>query len=274
MACYDPIPATRLPWGGISLRKTDVDGQPLRLPCGTCIGCRTSQAKAWALRCQLELQQHDKATFTTLTYNDENVPVTLYKRHLQLFIKKLRKHRKVRFFASGEYGETNQRPHFHAILYGFSTRDRDLVHDMWGKGHSRTDDVTPARIAYTAGYTSKKVGYLQAAAHWRVDFSTGEEYQWNPPFIQMSRRPGIGAAARRFLNSWRLHAVNKDGTPMPVPRYLHKAWHDQATDLQLEELSYQKHLLAIKRDSSEPRLKAAEQIAISKQNLDGARRTL
>lgn len=274
MACYDPLPATRLPWGGISLWKEESDGLSLRLPCGTCLGCRTSQAKAWALRCQLELQSHDAAAFTTLTYNDENLPVTLSKRHLQLFLKKLRKTRKVRFFASGEYGETNQRPHYHAILFGLSDRDRDYVHDMWAKGHSKTVNVTPAAIAYTAGYTSKKIGYKADAAHERIDYTTGEIYQWEPPFIQMSRRPGIGADARQFINSWRLHAVSNKGQPMPVPRYLHNAWKLQATDSDLEDLSYQKHQLALKRDSSVPRLKAAELIAISKQHLDGAKRTL
>lgn len=277
MGCYDPIPAKQLPWGGISLWKKDQDGLSLRLPCGSCIGCRTSQAKAWALRCQLELQSHESAAFTTLTYDDEHVPVTLSPRHLQLFIKRARKAlgsaRPIRFFASGEYGETTQRPHYHAILYGAAESDRDLLHRMWGAGHIRVDPITPQRIAYCAGYTSKKIGYRLEADPERIDYITGEIYRWQPPFIQMSRRPGIGGEARRFINSWRLYAVN-NGSPMPVPRYLHNAWKAQATDSDLEELSYQKHLLSLKRDSSEPRLKAAQLIAISKQNLDGAKRTL
>lgn len=51
----------------------------------------------------------------------------LCKRELQLFMKRLRKYlekyegQKIRFFATGEYGPTSFRPHFHIILYIFDT---------------------------------------------------------------------------------------------------------------------------------------------------------
>lgn len=277
MGCYHPVPAYRTPQGAIKFWHAVPDSVPLRLPCGGCIGCRTSYAKAWALRCQLELQQHDRGSFTTLTYDNDHVPGTLSKRDLQLYIKRVRKAlgagRPLRFFACGEYGETNRRPHYHAILYGVDVRDRELLDDAWGIGRTQTVNVTPGAIAYTAGYTSKKIGDHARYAD-VIDYETGELlYEWQPPFLQMSRRPGIGGHARQFVNSWRSFAV-QNGYRMAVPRFLHEAWKRDASPQDLEDLAYEKYQLSVKRDHSIERLVAGERIAVSRQSLDADRRRL
>lgn len=275
MACYHPIPAYRTYKGAVHLWKEVPDSLSLRLPCGGCLGCRTAQAKAWALRCTLELQQHDRAAFTTLTYDDQHLPPTLSKRDLQLWVKRVRKNidRPIRFFASGEYGERNNRPHYHAILYGAGAGDAERIDGAWGAGHTKTVDVSPRAISYTAGYTSKKIGFRESGAGERVDMATGEIYQWQPPFLQMSRRPGIGGEARQWVSSWRNYAIH-NGQKMPVPRFLHNAWKDQATPQDLEDLLYEKHLLAANKDTSLERLQAAERIAIAKQIFQSERRNL
>lgn len=277
MACFHAIPAWRTRNGNISIGKELADSFPLRLPCGNCLGCRMASARAWALRCHLELQQHDNAAFTTLTYDEERLPPTLSKRHLQLFIKRFRKNvgaaRPIRFFACGEYGEQRGRPHYHAIIYGASEADRNLVEETWGHGHTRTEPVTPARIAYTAGYTAKKIGYMKDASYERIDYTTGEVYQWQPPFLQMSRRPGIGGAAREHIQSWRLYAVEPTQKyRMPVPRFLHEAWKKTANEEEINELILEKQKIALRRDTTPERITAAEQIAIKKQELDGQKR--
>lgn len=225
----------------------------------------------------LELHQHDNATFTTLTYDEEKKPPTLRKRDLQLFLKRFRKKmdaaRAIRFFAAGEYGEQTSRPHYHAILYGAKETDADLINTTWGMGHTKTVPATPATIAYTAGYSAKKIGWKHLAAEEQIDYSTGELYKWQPPFLQMSRRPGIGGQARQYTNSWRSHAV-LNGTPQAVPRYLHDAWKQAATPEQIEQLAYETYKRTLTRDNTPERLKAAEQIAISKQTLQAERRTL
>ena len=48
------------------------------LPCGRCLGCALKRSKDWATRMMLELQYHDRACFITLTYNDDNLPVSHY----------------------------------------------------------------------------------------------------------------------------------------------------------------------------------------------------
>lgn len=275
MACYHPIPAYRSPTGEITLHhEKQADSQTLALPCGNCIGCRTNRAQAWALRCQLEYHQHPTAVFATLTYDDEHKPLTLDKEHVSAYIKKIRKQftNKLRFFASGEYGEITNRPHYHAIIYGLSEREAPRLEEAWTKGHVRIDPATPANIAYTAGYCSKKIGYRRTT-HERSDPTTGEVYEWQPPFIQMSRNPGIGAAAKQFTDSWRLYAI-KDGHKMKVPRYLHEAWQNQATAEEIEQLRNEIEQIARQTDNNKERRQAAEKIAEAKHRLQAEQRAL
>lgn len=181
--------------------------------------------------------------------------------------------RPIRYFACGEYGEQTARPHYHAILYGISEKERNMVEDAWGLGHTRTEKLTPARIAYAAGYTAKKIGWLREASEERVDPDTGEVYKWQPPFILMSRRPGIGGEARQHTSSWRSYAI-QDGYRLPVPRFLHEAWKKQATQQEIEEVAHEKYKIALNRDTSARALQAAEQHALKQQELQGHKRKL
>jgi len=241
----------------------------LLLPCGTCIGCRKSKAREWALRCQLELSHHSVASWATLTYDDEHVPWTLSKWHLQTFVRSLRKKlgtKSVRYFASGEYGESTRRPHYHAILFGVPQHHPTLQRS-WPHGHLRSDPISPANIAYTAGYCSKKLGWKLDSE--RVDPDTGE--LWQPPFILMSRNPGLGGNARdTYRASWRDTAIY-NGLEIPVPRYLHQGWQKTATPHQIQTLKEQK-LAKPKRDTSKASLKAAEAHAESLHQISAARR--
>lgn len=285
MACLYPVAAWRTRDGEVYLAKERPDSQELQLPCGSCVECTLANARAWALRCDLELQRHKNAAFATLTYDDKSLPPTLEKRHLQLFLKRLRKRmgpaRPIRFFACGEYGEQTARPHYHAILYGCSADDRATVTAAWSKGFVTLEPVTPERIAYCAGYTQKKAtDRLKHRETERVDPETGEVYRWQPPFRHMSLKPGIGGHAREFTQSWRLYAVHH-GNKMPVPRFLHEAWKRYATPQQVEDLLYEKH----KRRMENPkevesstrryeRTKAREKRTETRQQLKAARRTL
>lgn len=270
MACFHPLRAWRLPGGGTTLREPSCVGAVfMRLPCGGCVGCRLARAREWALRCTLELREHDSSSWGTLTYDDDHVPPTLRKAHLSGFIKRLRaRGERIRFFASGEYGERTGRPHYHPILFGL--RDDSLVQACWPYGHTRMYPVTPEGISYVAGYCSKKVGWKLESGE-RVDLETGEVYEWQAPFLLMSRRPGIGAAARLFSASWRRFAVH-GGSPMPVPRYLHEAWLRTASDLDVALLDLEKQSDALKRDSSRDRLVAGEALAMSRLGLAASKR--
>lgn len=277
MPCVHPIEAWRNDKGLVTLEFNKGDGAFLQLPCGKCIGCAKSKAQGWALRNLLELQDHKCAAAATLSYNDDALPLTLRPRDLQLFLKRLRKKStdRIRFFASGEYGEKNERPHYHAILYGLDAhRDRDRINTAWGQGHTYLDTVTPPAIGYIAGYCAKKYNKARSLTHERVDYQTGELYTWQEEFLQMSRKPGIGASARRHTNSWRDYAI-LNGTRMPVPKYLHEAWKKITTESEKEEHDYEKYLKSLTKERmTKYHLEAQEQILKAQQNITNEKRKL
>lgn len=152
--------------------------------------------------------------------------LTLRKRDFQLFMKRLRKRvapDRIRFFGAGEYGDTTLRPHYHIIVFGLRIPDlvpygknfrgemtytSDFIHSVWSerKAPTRHGSVTPltadkdyfctplGRVviapvtwetcAYVARYTTKKLYSNEAKFY--------EEFNIEPPFLLMSRHPGIG----------------------------------------------------------------------------------
>lgn len=164
---------------------------------------------------------HDDNSFVTLTYNDDHLPPggTLVKSDFQLFMKRLRKKLsarsvQVRYFQCGEYGETTQRPHYHAILFGYRPDDPELfsqdgefplfvsteLSETWGMGHATFGEATFESAAYVARYCTKKITGDAAADHYRViDEETGEVIDRLPEYSTQSRRPGIGHSwVKRF----------------------------------------------------------------------------
>lgn len=151
----------------------------VEVPCGRCINCRIQHSKEWALRCVLELPYYaDNCLFTTLTYDDEHLPIdnSLHKEHLRTFWKDLRSDManlglgKIRYFASGEYGDENGRPHYHAIIFGlgcdyeeYDARTKGfasfahLIEDNWHRGKVFNGLVTYNSCRYVAEYIFKKL---------------------------------------------------------------------------------------------------------------------
>lgn len=158
------------------------------VPCGHCEECIQAYRKVWAYRCMLEAEHSRDCWFVTLTYDNIHNDGSLHKRHLQLFMKRLRKivGPGVRFFASGEYGtHGTHRPHYHVLLFNCPMRQRLFatfeLYEAWTLGSIKADPVVNMQTcAYVAGYTSKKL------VDWKMPKS------FTPPFIAMSRRPGIG----------------------------------------------------------------------------------
>jgi len=309
MACHHPHNAYRRPGGQPVFGRppTGVHGSQyefLRIPCGRCIGCMETRAKHWALRCTLELHRHPTASFVTLTYDDEHVPVlpdgrqSLRKDHVSAWLKRVRsrlgrseaqlpreRRRRLRFFASGEYGDRFGRPHYHALLFGIDpAADRELVAKSWGIavrdpdgsyssgtvrsfGHVDVQKVTPKVISYVAGYCSKKLGWKRDAAEC-VDPSTGEVYRFQPPFVLVSGGGfggvGIGGHARdAYPASWRDSAF-LGGARTSVPRYLHEGWKRVASAEEAAQLEAERKERARFRSRAE--LDAAEANALARKS--------
>lgn len=178
---------------------------PIKIPCGVCIGCRIDRAREWKIRNCLELIDHPEAYFVTLTYNDACLPLDddgasiLVKSDAQKFLKRLRRRiGQFRYFGCGEYGDATARCHFHFLIYGHLT-DFELIgvnkfqckaiKEAWPFGHHIVESVTPGSIAYVSGYVEKK-------------FKAYYENFPVKPFLMMSRMPGIGMGylERNFKN--------------------------------------------------------------------------
>lgn len=180
--------------------------KPSSIPCGQCIGCRLDWAGDWAARCEKEAKLYENNCFITLTYDDIHLPLggttrsTLCKRDWQLFMKRLRKAyptNEIRFFATGEYGDLNQRAHYHALLFNHTFPDLKLwkpsprtplylsasLQALWGLGFTSVGSVSYQSASYVARYVIKKL--------------TGRRSDYldrSRPFVLMSRKPGIGSA--------------------------------------------------------------------------------
>lgn len=160
------------------------------LPCGGCVACLANRRSDWTLRLTHELSSSTSAHFITLTYSDENIYYnennvpSVYKPHLQNFIKRLRRKtdNKLRYYAIGEYGTQSLRPHYHVILFNLPNDRLYTIEDSWMDdqtimGFTKTGTVTPGSIHYVTKYHVNKT-------HFPIN--------GNKPFATMSRRPGIG----------------------------------------------------------------------------------
>nr|AVQ10285.1 replication protein VP4 [Gokushovirinae environmental samples] len=215
-------------------------GVPIRLPCGRCTGCRLETSRQWAIRILHEKKLHDASCFGTLTYDNENLPEggTLVKRDFQLFMKRLRKGMGdgIRFFACGEYGDLNKRPHYHFLLLNRDFGDKrqvganrrgDKYYDSvelrsyWPIGHVLLGDVTFDSAAYVARYCMKKINGDGADAHYTVVDANGVVTRRAAEFTVMSRRPGIGTGwYERYGNETYAHdncIINN--RPVRPPRF-------------------------------------------------------
>lgn len=295
MACTQPQRAWQSPGGGPIAWREPVDRKDgtshFRIPCGRCLSCRLSRARDWAIRCSLELRNHNRACWCTLTYDDAHLPSTLRPEHLSGFIKRLRKNAgseatgNIRFFGCGEYGERFGRPHYHAILFGIA--ESKVVEKSWRAGRVQVDSLSPAAIAYVAGYCTKKA---QQNSYWKrnetFDPETGEvlyEYPdftlhptpWQTPFLRMSRRPGIGAVQKeQFRDSWRSTAI-WHGREVPAPRTFREYWKNTATDQELatRQAEIDEMVSSLGLDHLD-RLKDAAKIAIARHSLSAEKRRL
>lgn len=207
------------------------ENKAVLIPCGHCIGCRLDYSRYWAERCVHEADEHDENYFLSLTYDDEHLPkgskgiATLINDEISSFMKRLRTTFKrkfgiegIRFFGCGEYGTPGQgsrisHPHYHIILFNCPIPDLQerhpimvdgklkwifqyddegnkllfspTIHECWNKyGTAQIGQVSYESCAYVARYIVKKQLGNEAQQY--------RDCGIIPPYVRMSRRPGIG----------------------------------------------------------------------------------
>lgn len=280
MACFRPLKAYRKPGGGVAFDgvKGYVD-RPLDLPCGQCIGCRLARSRDWAVRCVHEAQLHEASCFVTLTYDEDHLPEDggLVLRHWQLFAKRLRKELgPFRFFHCGEYGEQTYRPHYHALLFGVDfSSDRevyqrhphflwrsDTLDRVWGMSqHNPIGAVSYETASYVARYVVKKLTGNEAA----------ETYgDLRPPYVTMSRRPGIGSG---WLEKFSSDVYPSDEVVINARRFRPPRFYDKKVgevDESFLDLIKRKRRDQVSREDATPdRLAVREKVAEATVNFFG-----
>ena len=233
------------------------------LPCGKCIACRLEYARQWAVRCVHEAQMHSQNCFITLTYSDTHLksPKLDYS-DFQKFVKRLRKtlDLPIGVFVTGEYGENTKRPHFHALIFGWTpsdlvyyrTTDRgDKIYTsknldkLWGNNDpnsrpSEIGQITFESAGYTARYAAKKLVHGKDHEH---------EFQ---PISKKSSKHAIGKKFlekywKNIFDSGKCFIQNSSGDVVStaIPRYYEKwlqknqpdAWEDYVTKLKQQRMS-------------------------------------
>ena len=143
--------------------------------CGKCYACKLKRRKQWITRLVLQMAETPRAFWSLFTYNNETVPAfnELGKKRFQAFIKRFRRYldyhwhwKGIKYFVSGEYGEKNHRPHFHAIIYNLPPCPygkkciclalKYRLEMLWKQGFVKTkmlEDVP--QIYYTTKYAVK-----------------------------------------------------------------------------------------------------------------------
>jgi len=241
--CTRPNTAYENPSGGRPIFgwSGQKEGLPeIKLPCGKCPECQTSYYKDWASRGSRELARWNSSVFITLTYSEEHLPPdnSLKKKHIQDFIKRVKKHFKsskenpIRQTYCGEYGTKTNRPHYHCVLYNCDFVDKrshykteqgnqvytsDLLTRLWGKGIAEFGYANPGAIAYIYKYILKKKTRREKLQPLIIE-RDGITYEVDHEFVESSRNPGIGANLRGS-ESLKKGFLSVNGVKQKIPKY-------------------------------------------------------
>jgi len=280
MPCYHPIPTRREDIGAWTLNP-QLGTADTEIPCGTCLACRTDRAMDYTNRAihEASLWQHN--TFVHLTYDDEHLPRELIPDHLTKFLKRLRRKcsrdyatilsdrsSSIRYLACGEYGESTERPHYHACLFNLAFDDlrqwdkrlyvSATLDAIWGQGAAKLRPFTADAAGYVANYITKFGRQTYADEY-------GEER--HPPFKRQSLKPALGKDWLDKHHAELGHGYTViDGKKTRMPRYYQKKI-NQTWEATKERLRTAQHLGDTRAqppqatDKKDPeRVKAAEKI--------------
>lgn len=206
----------------------------IQVPCGKCSYCLAQRTKDLALRLESEGFAPDTTVsfFVTLTYRTEclnlisdeesgQIYYRLNRKDVQLYHKRLRKNLdifdseiKFKYLLSGEYGDSFNRPHYHAV-YFFKNKKIDLhvlryfIEKSWKLGFVRVEYIcSSGAYTYVAKYCQKQLGQTI------VDIL--KPYK---PFIVCSQNLGINLIDSVPLSPLNTTVSNISGVSQKLPRY-------------------------------------------------------
>ncbi len=255
-----------------------LDPETQLVPCGKCVSCKLDYSREWATRIEHEMKIARVGMFLTLTISDDKLiregfyrdekdkdgethsisypGFSVYKRSLQLFLKRLRKkiaiqrinsktgrrqniYQSFRYLGCGEYGTKKQRAHYHLCIMGYDLPDKrywktstsgeilyrsETLEKLWPYGYSSIGQVNWNTAAYVARYTLKKTKDGRTYEH--TDKATGEWNQLRPEFLIMSKGIGKTWWAKYRTDTDKDYIIVNENKRVKVPRYYDKLRED------------------------------------------------
>lgn len=190
-------------------------------PCRKCEGCKHDREGEFVLRMKHEIESYKgNTTFLTLTVNEENMENVFPGRELshrpfQLFMKRLRKilPSKVTYVVCGEYGAKKNRPHYHAIIFGWKPQSEELrvvkrtpgynlyacstIEKCWKFGFNTVGVANESSSRYLMKYVLKQLGIEKEL--FSIDDETGEVINYKRPYIVYPRSKQNGGLGFRWF---------------------------------------------------------------------------
>lgn len=233
-------------------------------PCRQCRKCRKLKSLDSATRCELEFRYHEKCSFITLTYNNENLPAngSLYYPHFQEFMKRYRDYLdrnnlgKIKFYMCGEYGAKLSRPHYHAIIFGHAFDDLEQLpqkehghtvfyspqlEKLWSHGYVTVGEATLASARYVASYVHKKMNGPAAESYYKGK---------RPEFTQGSKKEALGLLWLKEFGATDILPYDElvlNGERRPIPEYFNRKL-DQIFPDKMDEIKFHRKKKALARN--------------------------
>lgn len=230
MRCISPLKAGYNKDGDLVYTSNQADQSiiGIEFECRKCLPCRLNQAREKSIRAVHEAKQHDKNIFLTLTYDEEHLQSDkLVYSDFQKFMKSLRKTQPqtINYMVTGEYGEKNKRPHWHALIFNYEPSDAkysyknelgdklytsEKLSKLWKRGKLDFGEVTLESAGYVARYAAKKLVH-----------GKDEEHEYHP-IHKTSSKYGIG---RSWIEEHYEHTFDNGFVVLPngslskIPRY-------------------------------------------------------
>lgn len=242
MQCINPIRASLDNSGSITFNpKEAISGlEPFTIPCRKCLPCRLNNGREKAIRAWHQSQLHQDNIFLTLTYSESHLTSSkLIYEDFYEFMEKLRSwakyspkspyqpDHKIDRMVTGEYGDKNKRPHWHAIIFNFTFPDglpekkndqrpgdqtytSTILTELWGKGRANYGKVTIDSASYVARYAAKKLSH-----------GKDKEHDYHP----IHKTPSLRGLGRGWIEKYFKHTFQNGFVVLPngelskIPRY-------------------------------------------------------
>lgn len=221
------------------------DGREIKAKCRNCANCRMERKSNVDWSFNLELMENYKkgygATFLTLTYDENHVPITAkqteykgvklnttlkkqdaldFKNRLRKLAAKSRKkgaelNDKFAYIIAGEYGDEG-RPHYHMVIIGMTAgQTATLAEKIWNKGMMKIETLKgTAGIRYCTDYFSQAINGPQRKEIF-------EKYGFEAPFLTKSKQAGEKYVLEH-LDEFKENGLTyiSRGKTIPLPRAL------------------------------------------------------